>query len=175
MGRMSIYLTNLGKYVEGCLIGQWVQLPIPQERLQEVLTQIGIGDGHEEYFITDSETDILDISIDEYASLSDLNKLAAKIEELADFDYTKLAAVLEWESPQTVADTIDIIENLGSYDLLPDIEDDEALGEYFGVECGVFDAVPENLRYYIDYERYGRDIRMEVDMCFTSYGAVIRN
>ena len=77
MGRMSIYLTNLGKYVEGCLIGQWVQLPIPQERLQEVLTQIGIGDGHEEYFITDSETDILDISIDEYASLSDLNKLAA--------------------------------------------------------------------------------------------------
>ena len=144
MGRMSIYLTNLGEYVEGCLIGQWVQLPIPQEHLQEVLTQIGCG----EYFVTDSETDILDITVDEYASLSELNELAAKIEELADFDYTKLAAVLEWESPQTVADTIDIIENLGSYDLLPDIEDDEALGEYFGVECGVFDAVPENLRYY---------------------------
>ena len=171
MGRMSIYLTNLGKYVEGYLIGQWVQLPIPQERLQEVLTQIGCG----EYFITDSETDILDISIGEYAILIELNVLAAKIEELADFDYTKLAAVLEWETPQTVADTIDIIENLNSYDLLPDVEDNEGLGEYFGVECGVFDAVPEHLRYYIDYERYGRDIRLELDMCFTSYGAVIRN
>ena len=175
MGRMSIYLTNLGEYVEGCLIGQWVQLPIPQERLQEVLTQIGIGDGHKEYFITDSETDILDISIDEYASIDELNELAAKIEELADFDYTKLAAVLEWESPLAVAGVIEIIENLDSYDLLPDVEDDEALGEYFGVECGVFDVIPEHLRYYIDYKRYGRDIRLELDMCFTSYGAVVRN
>ena len=175
MGRMSIYLTNLGEYVDGCLIGQWVQLPIPQERLQEVLTQIGIGDEHEEYFITDSETDILDISIDEYASIDELNELAAKIEELADFDYTKLAAVLEWESPLAVAGVIEIIENLDSYDLLPDVEDDEALGEYFGVECGAFDTIPEQLRYYIDYEHYGRDIRLELDMCFTSYGAVIRN
>lgn len=175
MGRMSIYLTNLGKYVEGCLIGQWVRLPIPQERLQEVLTQIGIGDGHEEYFITDSETDILDISIDEYASIDELNELAAKIEALADFDYTKLAAVLEWESPLAVAGVIEIIENLDSYDLLPDVEDDEALGEYFGVECGAFDTIPEQLRYYIDYEHYGRDIRLELDMCLTSYGAVIRN
>ena len=175
MGRMSIYLTNMGKYVEGCLIGQWVQLPIPQERLQEVLTQIGIGDGHEEYFITDSETDILDISIDEYASIDELNELAAKIEELADSDYTRLAAVLEWESPLAVAGVIEIIENLDSYDLLPDVEDDEALGEYFGVECGAFDTIPEQLRYYIDYEHYGRDIRLELDMCFTSYGAVIRN
>lgn len=140
-----------------------------------MLIQIGIGDGHEEYFITDSETDILDISIDEYASLIDLNELAAKIEELADFDYTKLAAVLEWESPLAVAGVIEIIENLDSYDLLPDVEDDKALGEYFGLECGVFDAVPEHLRCYIDYEHYGRDIRMEMDMCFTSYGAVIRN
>jgi antirestriction protein len=175
MGRMSIYLTNLGEYVDGCLIGQWVQLPIPQERLQEVLTQIGIGDEYEEYFITDSETDILDISIDEYASIDELNELAAKIEELADFDYTKLAAVLEWESPLAVAGVIEIIENLDSYDLLPDVEDDEALGEYFGVECGAFDTIPEQLRYYIDYEHYGRDIRLELDMCFTSYGAVIRN
>ena len=175
MGRMSIYLTNLGKYVEGCLIGQWVQLPIPQERLQEVLTQIGIGDGHEEYFITDSETDILDISIDEYASIDELNELAAKIEALADFDYTKLAAVLEWESPLAVAGAIEIIENLDSYDLLPDVEDDEALGEYFGVECGVFEAILEHLRYYIDYGHYGRDIRLESDMCYTSYGAVIRH
>jgi antirestriction protein len=175
MGRMSIYLTNLGKYVEGCLIGQWVQLPIPQDHLQAILNSIGIGQAYEEYFITDSKTDILDISIDEYTSLSELNKLAAKIEELADFDYTKLAAILEWECSQSVAGVIEIIANLDSYDLLPDVEDDEALGEYFGVECGVFDVVPEHLRYYIDYERYGRDIRMEMDMCFTSYGAVIRD
>ena len=61
MGRMSIYLTNLGEYVEGCLIGQWVQLPIPQDHLQAILNSIGIGQACKEYFITDSETDILDL------------------------------------------------------------------------------------------------------------------
>ena len=33
---MNIYLTNLGKYNEGELVGEWVQLPISNEELQEV-------------------------------------------------------------------------------------------------------------------------------------------
>lgn len=175
MGRLSIYITNLGKYAEGYLIGQWLLLPCPEDKLQEALTAIGINDEYEEYFITDSESEIPNIHIDQYASLSELNKLAAKIEELADYDYDKLTAVLEWESALTVTGIIDIIDNLDSYDLLSDISDDAALGEYFATELGVFDAIPVNLRYYLDTERYGRDLRLELDMCYTSYGAVMRN
>ena len=33
---MNIYLTNLGKYNEGELIGEWVELPVSQEELQKV-------------------------------------------------------------------------------------------------------------------------------------------
>ena len=52
---MEIFLTNLGKYVEGCLVGQWVKLPVPEDKLESVLKQIGINDEYEEYFITDYE------------------------------------------------------------------------------------------------------------------------
>ena len=59
--------------------------------------------------------------------------------------------------------------------MLPGVDDDDALGEYFSTELGAFDAIPENLRYYIDTEKYGRDLRLSLDMCYTSYGTIIRD
>ena len=50
---MNIYLTNLGKYNEGQLIGEWVELPVSNEELQKVFERIGINEEYEEYFITD--------------------------------------------------------------------------------------------------------------------------
>ena len=59
---MNIYLTNLGKYNEGELVGEWVQLPISDEELQEVFKRIGIdGKEYEEYFIADYECDFYEI------------------------------------------------------------------------------------------------------------------
>lgn len=36
---MNIYLTNLGKYNEGQLIGEWVELPVSNEELQKYLKE----------------------------------------------------------------------------------------------------------------------------------------
>lgn len=50
----KIFLTNLGKYNEGLLIGKWVELPC--DNLEEELEAIGVGKvPYEEYFITDYE------------------------------------------------------------------------------------------------------------------------
>ena len=75
MSNISIYLTNLGKYNEGELIGEWVQLPVSDDELNEVLERIGIseqpdekGSYYEEYFMTDYDSD-LGIQIDEYESI----------------------------------------------------------------------------------------------------------
>ena len=40
---MKIFLTNLGKYTEVYLIGKWVNLPISEDMLDEVLNEIGIN------------------------------------------------------------------------------------------------------------------------------------
>ena len=41
---LRIYLTNLGKYNEGQLIGEWVELPCTDEELEAVKERIGISD-----------------------------------------------------------------------------------------------------------------------------------
>ena len=58
---MNIYLTNLGKYNEGQLIGEWVELPVSNEELQKVFERIGINEEYEEYFITDYECDFYEV------------------------------------------------------------------------------------------------------------------
>ena len=175
MGRIKIFLTNLEKYVQGCLVGEWVKLPVPEDKLEAVLHRIGINPQYHEYFISDYESLFPNLYISEYASIAELNEFAERVEELADFDYEKLAAVLESESSMSIAEILEIIEQLDEFDLLTEVHDDEALGEYYAEICCTFATVPDHLKYYIDLGRYGRDLRMELNCCFTSYGVVIDN
>ena len=81
---MEIYLTNLGKYNEGYLVGEWVHLPVSDDDLRAVFDRIGINKEYEEFFITDYENS--PICINEYDSIEQLNVLAEKIESLSDVD-----------------------------------------------------------------------------------------
>ena len=40
MGKMVVYLTNLGRYNEGVLQGRWLKLPASKEALEKVLDEI---------------------------------------------------------------------------------------------------------------------------------------
>ena len=173
---MKIYITNLGKYVEGYLIGKWVQLPIDEDDLEKVLEAIGIDDYYEEFFISDYETEIVGVgnSIGEYSSLVELNKLAERLESLCQYDADKLEAVLEYTSCRGVTELLELIDELDDFDLLPDVDDDEALGYYYADECCCID-IPEHIRSYFDFESYGRDIRLESNIIYTTYGCVIDN
>ncbi len=174
--RIAIYLTNLGKYVEGCLVGEWVKLPVDKDKLQDVLTRIGIdGQQYDEAFITDYETSLGNLHISEYASISDLNEFAERLEDLADPDYEKVAAILECESSMSIAEVLEIIDDLDSFDLLTEVEDDEALGEYYAEVGCIFHNIPDSIQQYFNFEAYGRDVRLETNMCYTSYGAIIDN
>lgn len=58
-GNFEAFVTNLGKYNEGMLVGEWVKLPTTEEEMQKVFERIGIGkqdefgQPYEEWFITD--------------------------------------------------------------------------------------------------------------------------
>ena len=75
---MEIYLTNLGKYVEGCLVGQWVKLPIDEDKLNDILKRIGINEEYEEFFITDYESSFVGLRdiLGEHENIEALNELA---------------------------------------------------------------------------------------------------
>ena len=42
-GDFEAFVTNLGKYNEGMLVGEWVKFPTTEEEMQKVFERIGIG------------------------------------------------------------------------------------------------------------------------------------
>ena len=71
---IRVYLTNLGKYVEGYLIGKWITLSTAINWKEE-LESIDVKDGtdYEEFFITDFESNA-NIKVNEYMSISELEE-----------------------------------------------------------------------------------------------------
>ena len=156
-------------------MGEWVKLPVPADKLDEVLERIGIDGEYEEYFITDYEASFANLNLSEYTSIEALNSFAERLDEMESWEVEKLAAVLEYETVSSITDIMDIIDHLDDFDILADVEDDEGLGRYYAEEFCTLEAVPEHLRRYFDYEAYGRDIRLESVGCYTSYGYVMDN
>lgn len=82
-----IWIGNLGKYNEGELVGEWVDLPCEDlyETLGEVYKRIEIGKEYEETFIADYDNDYGYV-VGEYDDLDTLNDIAEELEGLNDFE-----------------------------------------------------------------------------------------
>ena len=184
-GNFEAFVTNLGKYNEGALVGEWVKFPTTEEEMQKVFERIGIGTKdefgqvYEEWFITDYECPVHGVydMLGEYESLDKLNYLASRIEEMDKWEQEKFVAIMESGCDQVsdIDDLINLTYNLDNYDFLPDITDESDLGYYYVHEAGIYsekDLGP--LANYIDYERFGRDIAMDENGRFTDEG-YIRN
>lgn len=176
----AAFITNLGKYNEGELVGEWVKFPTTAEELKEVFKRIGIGQkddfGHpyEEWFITDYDcyVDGLYSKLGEYENLDELNYLASKLDEMDQSDYAKFQAAMEiGDYTSSLQEIINLTENLDCYDIYPDIHDYDDLGRYYLEELEV-SKVPAHLQNYIDYEAYGRDVALEENGTFTDQGYV---
>ena len=168
------YITNLGKYNEGELIGKWITFPIDEDGLQEILKEIGCcyedkdgniyNEEYEEYFFTDWEGPA---SFGEYEGIEFLNTVA---EDLGAWDDKTLEAACEiWSLGEVINEDPD------DYILYTDITNDYDLGYYWAEESGCYNTkVLGSLANYIDYEGFGRDIRFEADGAFSSYGWIER-
>lgn len=172
------FITNLGKYNEGELVGEWITFPISDDDLNDVFARIGmnyinedgeeVNTGYEEYFFTDWECD-KDVSISdfgEYVNIAEINEIA---ENFKNYDDDLLAAVIEVFGFDDATHT-----NPDEYSLLPCYTDEE-LGEYYIKEC--YPELNDKLGWffsYFDYEAFGRDCRLEQDGDFTEYGYVVR-
>ena len=176
----AAFITNLGKYNEGELVGEWVKLPTTAEEMQEVFKRIGIGqkddfgNPYEEWFITDYDcyVDGLYDKLGEYENLDELNYLASKLDEMSESEYAQFQAGMEMgDHCGSLQEIINLTENLDCYEIYPDIEDYDDLGRYYIEELDAI-QVPEHLKNYIDYEAYGRDIAMDENGTFTDQGYV---
>ena len=158
------YVTNLGMYPEyGVEVGEYLKFPTTTEEVRALFSRIGIdGKRYEEYFITNYESDVLGLSdyLGEYESLDELNYLAHLLEEMTSDELEKLEAVMDaGEYTGSVRELINLTQNLDCFEFYPGVKDEEDLGRMYILE---FDAlqIPEHLVDYIDYEAYGRDVRI---------------
>lgn len=180
----EVFITNLGKYNEGNLVGEWVKFPTTEEELKKVFERIGIEPGapdeygghYEEWFITDYDCYVPGhteaAQLGEYENLNELNYLASKLMELDDCELDRLEAAMEVaDETGSVKDIINLIDNPEKYEVYPGIENDEDLGRYYADEM-VYIHLTDEVRDYFDYEAYGRDMAINDGGHYTSYGYV---
>ena len=182
------YVTNLGMYNEGRLVGEWVDFPIQcdgltlQESIEKILCRIGVdGKQYEEYFITDYDSEIAGLTenFGEYENLFLLQALACRIcsQYCDQYSYKNmLESMLEYgEHTGSVLELINLVSNTENFYFLPDVASDYDLGYEYAENSGMFTEVYAQmgtLRNYIDYEGYGRDIRLTEGGIHTKNGYI---
>lgn len=171
---ISAYITNLGKYTEGELVGKWLDFPTTQKEIDITLKEIGIdGIRYEEIFITDYESDISGLTdyLGEYESLYALNYLAEAIQE-SDCTIEEFEALLDFgEFTGSVTELVTLLDSTDCFLMYSEIENDYDLGSYYVHELGMIQEIKDSvLSNYIDYEAYGRDVRLSEGGVYTNNG-----
>ena len=168
------YITNLGKYNEGELVGETLKFPTSAQAVQALLKDIGVdGICYEEFFITSFDGDVLGLHehLGEYENLDELNHLACLLSELDQGELKKFEAVIDTgEYASSVADLINLVQNLDCYEFYPEIDGEEDLGRYYTEDL----SIPAELKDYLDYEAYGRDASINEGGHFAHGGYVVQ-
>lgn len=163
---IKIALTNLGKYNEGTLVYEWIELPATSDELNEVYETIGINEEYEETFITDYEAPF---PINEHANIDELNDIAAAINELDDYQALAFRAHIEQYGVmylEYINDALNFAID-GDYQIHEDMDDMQTIAEHLVLDVGLFDYDENNpLMQYIDYERLGRELDIEGTFVF---------
>lgn len=161
MANIKGFITNLGKYNEGELIGEWIDFPISEEELEEVKARIGINAEYEEFFFTDWEGP----DFGEYPSIDRINEFAEAVNDRG-LDDDVVAAIVD--NFADIDDAIDCVIN-ESFTVYPECYSDQDLGYYVVDELygGPESLDKDTLEMYFDYDGYGRDIRLNGS--FTDY------
>lgn len=174
---IEAYVTNLGKYNEGELCGEYLKLPATKEDVQALLSRIGVdGVLYEEFFITDYETDLAGMqNLGEYESIDELNYLAALLDEMPDSERDKFeAAAVYGDHSGSIKDLINLSQNLDCYEIYPGVHDNDDLGRYLIEELECMD-IPDWIENYFDYDGYGRDFSINEGGEFTDSGYIYHN
>jgi antirestriction protein len=172
---LNVWIGNLGKYNEGELVGEWLELPVSkkeldtflrekvglqltQEEVEKALAEDGVC--YEEYMINDYETD-LPIKISEYENLDNLNLLATIAENVNDMD--AINAYVDSQGEMTMEELANLMEQedniaycrFSNYNLF--MSSEEKMGYEMAEITGLLDTLQKmQIEDFFDFEGYGR-------------------
>lgn len=155
---LKIYVTNLKKYNEGALVGEWVDLP--HEDIESVINKIS-NDGADELFITDYESELEGLEVGEYDNIETLDSIMQEVDNLTDSELLAFQAYLL--NGSSLDEALEEVHQ-GNYTIYYDCNDMSDVVYQIVNDCGLLDGVPEEVKMYFDYEAYGRD--MDINRTF---------
>lgn len=112
------------------------------------------------------------MEIDEH-ELNELGFLARRIGGLCDRERNVLTGALELEKPQSLWDIVNLSCNLHKYELLPGVNDEEAMGRHLLKERGIH--VPGSIADCVAYDQVANGYLADHPGVFTDSGFVSRN
>lgn len=153
MCEMKAYITNLGKYNEGCLVGKWIDFPIDEDDFTSKLESIGVKENtmYEEWFITDYDCSLFDMydAFGEYPNIDDINEVAEALED-HESEFTALMEVCSYTDALKYLES----ENYTFYEGMT-LED---VAYEIAEECY---NLPEIAQRYFDYKAFARDLSFD--------------
>jgi len=162
---LEVFITDLQAYNEGNLVGRWFTLPVSEEKLSQVISDV-LREGeeacdtedHEEYFITDFEwQDHVLFEVGEYSNLSQMNEQLQQLEDKTDHELKAIAFLLSESLATDIddaiakADDVRIYENQSMEDIAYDLIQD----------CYNIHELSPIIANHIDYQGIGRDLEMD--------------
>lgn len=148
--------------------------PMPEERLKEKLELLGTKENNVKVLecsvlnlypqIKNNLILIMERIVsrlefrEKETSLSDVQALALKMQNMDNIQIAKFVALLEYKEMDvnSFEDIVKLTEEIKNYELLPDIQNAKEMGKYLVNETAYFDDV-SLLAEYIDYERLAED------------------
>lgn len=153
MLEMKGFITNLGKYNEGYLVGKWIDFPIDDDDFESELESIGVKENtmYEEWFITDYDCSLFDMhaAFGEYPNIDDINEVAEALENNED-EFTALMEVCSYTDALRYLES----ENYTFYEGMT-LED---VAYELVEECY---NLPEIAQRYFDYAAFARDLSFD--------------
>ena len=158
---IKLYIANLGKYIEGELVGEWFDLPCD---MNEVANVIGLNNQYEEYAIHDYEAPF---KIGEYDSIDKLNEIQESININVDAELFPFIETIaeQWFN----GDILEMCESMDDITVYIDCMTIEDVAYVIVENSGMLDSCSDEIKRYFDYSAFGRDIEIEGNFLYLPF------
>ena len=112
------FITNLGKYNKGKVIGEWIEFPIDEDDFEDVLERIEIdGENYKDYIFTRYETDIdPELYISRHEDIDNLNEFGELLQNVKWYQEDLVNAIVE---EYTMFDyVLELLRNIDDQELI---------------------------------------------------------
>ncbi|MCD4978459.1 antirestriction protein ArdA [Enterococcus faecalis] len=163
--KISICVENLSQANKGNRINSWFELPVS---FDEIASKIQLDEVNEEYEITDFEAPF---KISSSENIDYLNEIAELIEENSGSEAIQYLG--ELVSGNVFGDFMDALNHIDEIIVYSDITSFSDYAEFIVDEGGYLSGLPDFIKYNIDYDGIGRDIRADSNLVQMDDGVLV--